>query len=239
MLHLSLVTLLRSSLRWQILQPYQLHQVLWWAFRDAPQDRTEKRFLYRHEISDRAHSILVQSANKPEWEFLQRMDGASVQTRSFNPTAIAVDQRLRFFLRANPVTKRQGYEDGKERHILVGSDRARMAERRGIALEAMPSREEQLVEWLQRKGEASGFALEQCMPGESKTYSLDRPRQKPTGDTTAKKERTSTSPMTFVGIDFEGIIRVTDQPAFLQALNGGIGRGKAFGFGLLSVARAL
>ena len=35
---------------------------------------------------------------------------------------------------------------------------------------------------------------------------------------------------------FEGRLEVTDRTMFLEALRGGIGSGKAFGFGLLSVA---
>jgi CRISPR system Cascade subunit CasE len=37
---------------------------------------------------------------------------------------------------------------------------------------------------------------------------------------------------------FEGRLRVTDAEAFRRALAAGIGSGKAFGFGLLSVAPA-
>jgi CRISPR system Cascade subunit CasE len=44
--------------------------------------------------------------------------------------------------------------------------------------------------------------------------------------------------MTFGDVVFEGRLRVGDAEAFRRALAVGIGSGKAYGFGLLSVARA-
>jgi CRISPR system Cascade subunit CasE len=38
-------------------------------------------------------------------------------------------------------------------------------------------------------------------------------------------------------VTFDGLLRVTDPEALLAALAGGIGSGKGFGFGLLSLAR--
>jgi CRISPR system Cascade subunit CasE len=44
--------------------------------------------------------------------------------------------------------------------------------------------------------------------------------------------------LTLAGASFEGNLRVTDADAFRAALADGIGPGKAFGFGLLSIQRA-
>lgn len=38
------------------------------------------------------------------------------------------------------------------------------------------------------------------------------------------------------GVRFDGVLRVTDVEVLLDALRGGIGPAKAFGFGLLSLA---
>jgi CRISPR system Cascade subunit CasE len=43
--------------------------------------------------------------------------------------------------------------------------------------------------------------------------------------------------MAHTGVDFDGVLRVTDPALFTQSLAAGIGAGKAWGFGLLSVAR--
>ena len=44
--------------------------------------------------------------------------------------------------------------------------------------------------------------------------------------------------LTLAGASFEGNLAVTDADAFRAALAAGIGPGKAFGFGLLSIQRA-
>ncbi len=48
----------------------------------------------------------------------------------------------------------------------------------------------------------------------------------------------SGKPMTFGAVTFEGILEVTDAEKFRESLRQGIGTGKAYGFGLLSVAKA-
>lgn len=48
----------------------------------------------------------------------------------------------------------------------------------------------------------------------------------------------SASKITFASVLFEGLLRVTNPDAFRSALEMGIGSGKAYGFGLLSIAPA-
>jgi CRISPR system Cascade subunit CasE len=45
--------------------------------------------------------------------------------------------------------------------------------------------------------------------------------------------------MSFGSVLFEGELIVTDVKAFREALMQGIGSGKAYGFGLLSIARSV
>ena len=40
-----------------------------------------------------------------------------------------------------------------------------------------------------------------------------------------------------LGVTYEGLLTVTDAEKFREALTGGIGRGKAYGLGLLTVVR--
>ncbi len=49
-------------------------------------------------------------------------------------------------------------------------------------------------------------------------------------------QRSRSAGRTFQGVLFEGSLQVVDAEAFRKALAHGIGPGKAFGFGLLSVA---
>lgn len=231
MLHLSLLTLPRSSGRWRFLTSYQIHQMLWKAFSNLQRGDREKRFLYRHDENDDCHSILIQSILPPDWRHVEdEAEGTIARVKTFEPDQIGSGDMLRFFIRANPVAQRKGYSDGKSRRVVIGSTLDRVAERLGVPIEDLPSRETLQIKWVKEKGKSGGFDIEErdgapmCMPGPSHDYVLHRAR----GDQ---------KPMTFTAVDFTGLLRVTDPLAFANTLRYGIGRGKAFGFGLLSVAR--
>ena len=44
--------------------------------------------------------------------------------------------------------------------------------------------------------------------------------------------------VTLLSVTYEGVLQVTDPEAFCCALTQGIGRGKAYGMGMLTVVRA-
>lgn len=76
------------------------------------------------------------------------------------------------------------------------------------------------IQWLNRKAKGSGFIVESVLPTQQHRAD-DRKRD-----------------LKFLSVRFDGILQVTDAALFALALTNGIGSGKAFGFGLLSVARA-
>lgn len=82
--------------------------------------------------------------------------------------------------------------------------------------------EEQQVAWLARKGGENGFRLLTV-----------RTR----GNTVVQFPTAAGFRTTLYGVTFDGALRITEAERFLSALESGIGSGKAFGFGLLSVAR--
>lgn len=230
MLHLSLLTLPRSSGRWRFMTSYQLHQMLWKAFPNLERGEREMRFLYRHDEHNDHHSILVQSALLPDWRHVEdEAEGTTTRIKTFEPDRVRLGETLRFFVRANPVTQRKGYADGKSRRVVVGSTLTHVAQRLGSRVEDLPSRQALQIDWMKERGKRGGFEIEvgnggiMCVPGPSRDYVIHRAG--------------SDKPMTFTSVDFTGILRVTDPVAFADTVRHGIGRGKAFGFGLLSVAR--
>jgi CRISPR system Cascade subunit CasE len=80
--------------------------------------------------------------------------------------------------------------------------------------------DEERLNWLARRAAQAGFHVERARVSEVE----------PIGGR-AKERR-----LTFAGALFEGVLAVTDAGAFRVALAEGIGPGKAFGFGLLSLA---
>lgn len=229
MLHLSLIQLPRTALRWRFMRSYELHQMLWKGFPGLKRGEAEERFLYRHEEHDDRHSVLLQSVVRPDWSFLEdEAEGSVAEIRAFDPAAIDRGGRLRFLLRANPVVLRK-YPDGKSRHIVVGSRMDLVAERLGVPLESLPSREELQLAWMERKAHDGGFELIGCVPGASHDYLFQKPKE--------RRGTNETGSITFTGVDFEGILRVVDPEKFAETVQRGIGRARGFGFGLLSLQR--
>lgn len=85
--------------------------------------------------------------------------------------------------------------------------------------------EEEQIAWLARQGERGGFTVRRCVRTES---GLLKTRQRKTGSYR----------ITIQMAGFEGILEVTDPKRIAEALTNGLGHAKAFGLGLLSLARA-
>ena len=193
----------------ELTEPYEMHRTLMRAF-EGPRDQAG--VLFRVDVSRRTGipSLLVQSQEEPDWGFLGEARGYLLQPSPDglpNPAQKQCDpqltagQALAFRLHANPTFKR----DGKRLAWL---------------------KEEDQLNWLQRKGEQGGFRLLQALAA-------------PLGMTTGRKrdERGDQSLSWFV-VRFEGVMQVTDPLVCRQALEGGIGASKSLGCGLLSLAPA-
>lgn len=122
---------------------------------------------------------------------------------------------LRFRLRANPTKKihttAENHTSGKKPTGLNGTRK--------------PLRQEELPEWIARKGIRHGFSVLEIR---------DQP------DPVSGKEQIGWKPerqrLTHSAVLFEGVLEVTDADLFRVALWQGIGPAKAYGFGLLSIA---
>lgn len=82
--------------------------------------------------------------------------------------------------------------------------------------------EDAQIEWLERKGRRGGFAPAGVVPS-------------PQGFVRTRK---GGHQLTFYSVRFDGHLTVREPETFRQTVEAGIGSGKAFGFGLLSVAPA-
>jgi len=234
MLHLSLLHLDKSDLRWRTLSPYQAHQLVWKAFPAA-----EKRsFLYHLQEHADHHGLLVQSRQPPDWSSLPDVD---MGLKVIDPARVAAGDTFSFALRANPTVQREGYADGKRRRVAVSANvdlRKKRAEARGLDIpEVTFDRETTLLHWLARKGDRGGFELvgllegpnRYCHAGPTVSYKIYR------GAPEERRGQHSERPITIHGCDFTGRLRVTNADAFARTRAIGLGRGKAFGYGLLMV----
>ena len=227
----------------EMAQPYEMHRTLMRAFpsnNDGTPSNARDEFgvLFRADVEDLqcVIKVYVQSRIEPDWSFLKGQgylySDAKLPEFEYKDIMPAYrklqnGQLLSFRLRANP-TKRIARENDPMK---------------GKRVEL--SREDEQLNWLIRKGRlveggvAGGFDL--YMKKAKGVNAEDRPipcvkiscEGKRTG---RKKDAVHGHSTTHFAVLFEGLLRVTDKNAFLQTLVSGIGSGKAFGFGLLSVA---
>lgn len=215
-----------------------MHRAVMTAFPDVSAERARAALgvLYRLELDPRGAgpTLLVQSDRAPDW-LGPRL--APLLLAAAGPPAVKpLDQlyatlrpglRLRFRLRANPTRRLRlpPTPDGARplgKRVDLRGDEAQLA-------------------WLARKGADHGFALVtfRVMPDAAVINSRAQPEGRWFGTPSAKAGEGTTGDrrrMTFRSVLFEGVLEVRDADALRAALAGGIGSGKAYGFGLLSVA---
>ena len=161
--------------------------------------------------------ILVQSASQPDWDYAfhnaRYLLAAPPTVRAFAPD-VSPGQCFRFRLQANPTKrlhKRSTHASGKPLQ-------AKWVKKR------VPVPPDAWLDWLLQRAERCGFIVEghvRTEPGYVYFHKKDKPQ--------AARLRS---------VLFEGRLAVKDEEAFLEALCSGIGPAKAYGFGLLSLARA-
>jgi CRISPR system Cascade subunit CasE len=184
--------------------------------------REHWQVLYRADIHPRTGKVtlLVQSGIEPNWKDLP--PGYVLNTTGNHPVK-CLDQAhgslergrlLVFRLRANP-TKR------------LFSPRESQMHGKRVELRT----EEEQIAWLERKADGGGFALVRIRTAPDIANTRVEPGNKCLG-------RRADAHLTFGSVLFEGELEVTDAAVLRQTLRAGIGPGKAYGFGLLSVAPA-
>ncbi len=202
-----------------------LHRRVLSAFPDAaeaPAARERFGVLFRAEPLDGGARVLAQSRERPDWS---RLPEGYLRESVWGPKPIdhlfarlTDGQELVFRLLANPTRR------------INDHSTLETAKWHGKRVELQ--REEDQIAWLHRKGAANGFTLlgVRTKPEIADLRTLGAPGK--------VMGRYGGERLTFGAVMFEGRLRVTEADAFRQALEHGIGSGKAYGFGLLSVASA-
>ena len=190
--------------------------------------RSAAAALFRVEpMPDGRTMILIQSTLAPDWSELPSgylTPGEAPQCKPIGESIakLAAGMPLRFRLLANP-TKKIGTASGPEGEKHNG----KRVELRG---------EDACLNWLARKGEQHGFRLRsvRAAPGVASANANTAGRI----SGFKGKARDEHFRLTFAGVLFEGVLEISDPEQFRATLISGIGPGKAYGHGLLSLARA-
>lgn len=211
----------------------RLHQTVMRGFPtvDSFAPRKALDVLFRPELDPRtgAFIALVQSGVQPDWSHLEQGGGidssavlcASIVKRIDSVVAqIASGDRLRFRIRANP-TKRLPARASEGETPMRADGRAKLGPRVPVI------REDEQLAWLDRKAQAAGFQINSAQA---------RPDRFGGRRQTGKKPDIGT--ITLDAVVFDGELIVREANELRQSLVAGIGSGKAFGFGLLSIGPA-
>lgn len=187
--------------------PYRVHQRLRMAYPGSDAGRV----LFRIEDDWSRPRILVQSEGRADWgtafDDFSVLAAPIVQKRV--DLSLTHGDVLRFRLLANPTKRLSAGQPGEK----VDGPRV------GLFKES-----DQLA-WLARKAEASGFEpLSVAVSPRSTIVS----RKNPAKDAGRQSH---------LAVQYDGRLRVGDPDALQEAVRSGIGTAKAYGFGLLSLAR--
>jgi CRISPR system Cascade subunit CasE len=209
--------------------PYQMHRTLCraWTNRSTPDTGKEvlreARPLYRLDETPAGDLfLLVQSQLEPDWSFL---DGGGYlmkapQTKPFSPQ-LQAGQVLSFRLRANPT-----------KCAVAPGQKTGRGKRTGIFKEA------ERRDWLLRQAARCGFSIPIVGELEDGTPVYDLRITDEKAIRASPEGPGKSTQAVLSSALFEGRLVVGDADAFAHALQNGIGAGKAFGFGLLSLRRA-
>ncbi len=189
---------------------YQIHQDLWKLFPN--QNKQARSFLFRVEQqAGVGATILLQSELAPS----PIKEPISLLGVREYPLSLVKNQRLRFLLAANPVKKIKDQIERKNQKGDVKSNRVPLIS------------EEDQQHWLERKLEAwaqlDSLVIRPCQP--LYFFKRDEGHSKGHGGK-------------IVPVAFEGVLTIREPNLSIEQIKQGIGPAKAFGCGLLSVARA-
>ncbi len=209
---------------------YQMHKTVLTGFPQKNERKNKKEsaraqfdILYRIEESSHSNRVflLVQSNIEPNWSYLPKWytlknnhdDGFTVKNLKDLPLQIIKKAVFRFKLRANPTRKK--FDEEKEKGIRIPL-----------------VNEQDQIDWLLRKGTLHGFkilSMNQNIQNASVREQITYQGRKKVGE--------KTHILTFYSVVFEGLLEVANKEKFVTALKKGIGSGKSFGFGLITLAR--
>lgn len=223
--------------------PYQLHRKLLGTLHDHCVQRDNGRkptienqpktaeLLFRVDVSDSGPTVLVQTEVEPDWddfEVAPRALRCSIESKPYAPV-LQAGQRLAFRLLCQP-SRRPAGQFG-----LKLNGKRRSGPRRAC------QNDEERLDWLRRKAQGFGAAIE-AVGLTIVEWRNSKPIQGKDGQPLesheqAAKRAFSPDPQSRLGaVRFDGVLVVRDPEAFRFALQRGVGPGKAFGFGLLSIA---
>ncbi|MHA6512494.1 type I-E CRISPR-associated protein Cas6/Cse3/CasE [Tessaracoccus sp. Z1128] len=221
---------LRSGAQRLLQNPQRLHAALLGAF--PPQHEAEGRLLWRLEVHNHHADVVALSGPRPDWTHLvehagwPNADGGEPIVADYQPllALIATGREFAFRTTLNTVST------SARPHAPTESQSRRIANGRKPRVGQRTA--EHQINWFLARA-----ADEQAQWGFT-VGSSTNPRLRVTGrDQLRFTRRPGEPPVTLNVATFEGVLRVTDSERTRSSLVDGIGKGKAYGCGLVTLAR--
>jgi CRISPR system Cascade subunit CasE len=198
---------------WALASPHVLHGAVESSFPRRLNEKRE-RILWRVDYVPDTCNLLVLSAKQPDFLHIARQFGYEQkwETKNYNSllARLQTGQVWRFRLRANP----------------VHSSCIEKSETSGRGKIFAHVTQQQQRQWFIARAQACGFSLDEnafdVVHAEWKKF---------------RKAKGSSHEIALRTADFEGILTISDAEFFKYTLMSGIGRAKAYGCGLLTIAR--
>ncbi|GAA2635403.1 type I-E CRISPR-associated protein Cas6/Cse3/CasE [Dactylosporangium fulvum] len=205
----------------------EMHRTVMSAFGEVANDEPARQahaVLWRLDNAQRGFTQYVQSGSEPDWSRLPSgyVSGAP-EVRSMQPVldAIAPGRRFAFRLVANPT-----------RTIARVDAPPRLDGKRPQGRKVPLRKPDDQVCWLVRQAERCGFIIPTGANGQPDLA----PSPCPTS--TGRRRAGDAGSITVEPVRFEGHLVVIDTALFTTAIRDGIGRAKAYGCGMISLAPA-
>jgi CRISPR system Cascade subunit CasE len=217
------------------------HRLIWSLFADASEQRP-RDFLWR--LDTNGWFYILSTRAPPANHLLLEIDEPKV----FAP-ALNTGDRLRFSLRANPTVSQplDGFRTQRRDPCLKPSRKTAHHDIVMHAIHQLPEHgradaRRRAIQtagraWLTGQGARCGFALPEAPDDGDVPCAPDALRVD--GYQVLRPPRPRKAGQMHIGVlDFDGVLTVTNPPRFLEALATGFGRAKAYGCGLMLIARA-
>ena len=216
------------------------HRLMWSLFA-CDGDQRPRDFLWREDASGWFYTLSKRPP--PDDHALLEVDAPMRFAPSLRP-----GDRLRFSLRANPTVSRplDGFRTHRRDPTLKPSHKTAHHDIVMHAIHALPDHARAEARraaiqtagrlWLEGQGARCGFTLPPAPDPSSANSAPDALRVD--GYRVLRPPRPRKAGQMRIGVlDFDGVLTVTDPQMFLVALAAGFGRAKAYGCGLMLIAR--
>ncbi|WFR83728.1 type I-E CRISPR-associated protein Cas6/Cse3/CasE [Arthrobacter sp. Y-9] len=211
----------RRGARFLLGNPQAMHAAVLSSFPPPPLGQENPRVLWRVDRAEHRVSLYVVSPAEPDMSALNEQAGWATNTwatREYEPLLRRLEegQLWSFRLHANPTKQSMDPATKGKRFAHVTP--------------------KQQMQWLLDRAERRGFHVE--MSGDAGPVLEVSSRTKDSFGRRDPNQEGRESAVTLVRVQFDGLLRVTDVGRFRETLVQGVGRGKAYGCGLMTIASA-